>query len=197
MRILKEKLILFHHISCLPDTTVAKQVLSIQQHFNFRGLHEEVREFINKHQITDIRSFSKMDFKRYVREKIHSENREYLINWSKSYKKIDSLSLGCENYEFKKYFHELNLADSRIKFRERSSCMKTCRTMFPSDKENIKAMFQCYASSCSEIDILSHWKYCKVYSEIWKSKNLNLEKDSDLIRFYKEVIKSRTNELDQ
>ena len=158
--ILKNKLILYHHISNLPEGALSRRILDTQVRLKFRGLHEEVSQFLSRHQVTDIRKFSKIEWKKYVNRKLRIENRDFLIQWSEKYKKVDSLSLACEEYERKDYFSKLNLAQSRIKFRERSKCMTTCRIDYPSDPGNIKAMFKCF--HCDKVDILSHWRECKV-----------------------------------
>ena len=143
--------------------------------------------------MTDIRKFSKIEWKRYVNRKLRIENRDFLIQWSEKYKKVDSLSLACEEYERKDYFSKFNLAQSRIKFRERSKCMTTCRVDYPSDPGNIKAMFQCF--HCDKIDILSHWRECKVYEKFRESKSL--DNDADLVEYYQQIINLRRSELEK
>ena len=113
-----------------------------------------------------------------------------LLELSTPYKKIDYVSLALEEYETKSYLYNLNLAQARIKFRERSSCMKFCRTHTSSDETNIKAMFQCF--NCSKVDVLSHWRTCKSYENLRQNKNL--EKDEDLMKYYQEIIQIRSSE---
>ena len=122
-------------------------------------------------------------------DKLSKENRDFIIDWSKRYKKIDSLSLGCEEYERKPYFHKLSLAQARLKFRERSKTMKTCRTQFPGDTKNFKARFECF--HCDNIDTLIHWRTCPSYFHLRQSKNL--DDDFDLTTYYSEIIKMRAN----
>ena len=110
--------------------------------------------FLNKHEIIDIRKFTKKQWKTFVDAKISSENRNFLIEWSKNYKKINSLDLENEEYERKQYLYKLSLAQARIKFRERSKTMKLCRTHFSSDRSNFDAVFQCF--HCPKIDNLIH-----------------------------------------
>ena len=136
LRIMKAKLNLFHHISCLPEQALSHQILLNQQRLKLPGLQCEVESFLNKYEVTNIRSFTKQEWKVFVKDKIISENREYLLKWSEQYKKVDSLSLACEEFEIKPYFFKLNLAQSRLKFRERSKCMKFCRPHYPSDELN-------------------------------------------------------------
>ena len=134
----------------------------------------------------------KKDWKELINRKIDSENREFIINWSRKYKKIDTLSLECEEYEMKSYFFSLSLQDSRMKFRERSGCLKTCRVACPSDPANIKAAFKCY--ECDDLDTgPSHWLNCRVYSKIITERNLDISKDLDLMQYYKLIIQLRTN----
>ena len=193
MRILKAKLNLFHHISCLPEQALARQVLEVQQRLHLGGLHVEVSEFLARHGVTDVRQFSKFQWKKFVSEKIDTDNREFLIKWSESYKKVDSLSLGVEEYESKPYFNTLNLAQARLKFRERSSCMKFCRTHASSDAGNIKALFQCF--NCPKIDVLSHWRTCQSYAKL--RNNRNLDSDVDLLAYYQDIIQLRSAKVEK
>ena len=88
---------------------------------SFPSLYDDVKQFLFKYEIIDVNSYSKLNWKRLVADKTDMENRQYLIDWSRKYKKLDILSLECENFKFKDYFNKLNLAESRLKFRLRSS----------------------------------------------------------------------------
>ena len=192
LRILKETLLLYYHILCLPVSSVAYRVLKIQENKNFPSLRDEVVDFLNKHEVNNVQEFSKQSWRKYVREKILSMNREYILTGSKNYKKIDHVSMACEDFGMKDYFNNLNLADSRLKFRERSHCMTSCRTDYPSDLENIREMFSCY--HCDEIDTVDyHWKSCEGYKHLRANRNLNI--DSDLCGYYRDIIKLRIDEL--
>ena len=191
LRILKEKLLLYHHISCLQETAVAYSVLVIQERQNLPSLKDEIIHFLRKYEIVDVRKFSKLGWRKYVREKIHEMNREFILENSKKYKKLDYMSMACEEYGLKDYFNCLNLTDSRIKFRERSKCMTSCRTDYPSDQGNIKAMFQCF--HCDEIDSVGlHWKLCPGYAHLRENRNLQL--DTDLCGYYRDIINLREQE---
>ena len=191
--ILKSKLILYHHIANLPDTALCKKILESQIRHKLGGIHEEVGSFLARHQVVDIKNFTKTDWRKFVNRVLRRENREFLVEWSERYKKVDSLSLACEEYEKKEYFNKLNLAQSRIKFRERSRCMTTCRVDYPSDPGNIKAMFQCY--HCEKLDVLSHWRECNSYAQFRESKCL--DNDADLVLYYQQIINLRKSEIDQ
>ena len=82
----------------------------------------------------------------------------------------------------------MNLADSRLKFRERAKCMPSCRIDYPSNSENILAQFKCY--HCDEVNNGSlHWKTCSGYEHLRANKNLEL--DVDLCDYYREIINLR------
>ena len=100
-RILKEKLILYHHISTLPEQALAHRILDTQERHQLRGLSQEVRPFLSRHQVIDVKSFSKIAWKDFDKHNMSNENRDFLIQWSEKYKKVDSLSLACEDYSSK------------------------------------------------------------------------------------------------
>ena len=192
LRILKEKLILYHHITCLPQSSLAHQVLLVQERLRLPSLLDEVDQFLNKHEITDVKKFSKGEWKSFVKRTIHSENRETILKNAQKYKKIDYLELAEEEYGIKEYFSELNLAEARLKFRVRAKCVKTCKMHFPSDKQNIRTMFICPENKCSFVDSLSHWSLCESYAHLRQSRDLS--DDSQLLGYYQEIINLRIEE---
>ena len=115
MRLLKMKLNLYHHIECQDKKAISFQMMQIQKKLKLPSLHWEVLPFLNKHQILDVKIYPKAQWKHLVNDLIHLENRQTLIDWSKNYKKVDSLSLELEEYKVKGYFSQMNLADSRLK----------------------------------------------------------------------------------
>ena len=170
---------------------LAHRVLQKQEDLRIGGLFEEIRPFLIRHRVVNVRNFTKVKWKALVSQKIKDENREHLVRWSEKYKKVDSLSIGCEEYERKEYLNKLNLAQSRLKFRERSNCMKTCRVHYSSDKENIRALFKCY--HCDKVDSFPvHWKTCEVYSKFRELKCL--DNDVDLLNYYQQIINLRISE---
>ena len=154
------------------------------------SLRDEIETFLNEHQIVDVTQYSKNNWKAFVKEKIISKNRQSLLEMAKNLKKADYFSLACEDFKIKDYFSELNLDNVRMKFRERSQCIKTCRSHASSDFENMKALYQCY--HCSNQDVLSHWWVCESYKHLRINKNKN--SDADVCEFYRAVIKLRQSE---
>ena len=114
---------------------------------------------------------------------------------AKQYKKIDYISMACEDYEMKEYFLKLDLKGARIKFRERSKCMQTCMTHFSSDKKYLEAGFQCMSCNEGKIDTLLHWRDCVSHSQFRESRNL--ESDYDLVSFYQDIIQMRLSKLEK
>ena len=131
----------------------------------------------------------------FFNKKIAWDTQELLIKQAKSYKKLDSLSLSCEEYKIKDYFSQMNLEDSRLNFRIRSQCVQTCKTMYSSDWNNIKSSHMCPSHEGSpKLDILSHWSSCSMYSKFMKNRSLSNEQD--LLGFYRDVIKYRMQEAE-
>ena len=120
-------------------------------------------------------------------DKILDKNRLFLLDMAKSLKKIDYLSVACEDFGLKDYFSELSLDLARTKFREVTKCMKTCRSHASSDPENLYAMHRCF--DCSSQDTLDHWWICDAYKHL--RENMSKESDEDICRFYQAVINQR------
>ena len=134
---------LYYHICNLPKTALSFQVLKEQQRLKLPSVFDEIQPFLSKYGVSDITGFSKKDWSLFVKQKIDLENRNHILELSKNYKKLDYLSLSCETYEVKPYFYKLSLAQSRIKFQERSLTLKHVRLHYPSGKEYLKAAFSC------------------------------------------------------
>ena len=190
-RILKEKLVLFHHISCLPHASLAGQFLDLQQRLHFPGITDEVQGFLNRHEIVDVRKYTKIKWKNMIKRLIKGENRDFLIKTSQKYKKIDYLSLADEEYETKDYFSKYDLAKARIKFKQRSNCMPYCKMHSPSDKLNIETLFEC-PEGCGFQDSIFHWRRCRAYEHLRNNKNLDNE--FDLLSYYQNIINLRKQE---
>ena len=190
-KILKEKLLLYWHIRNLPPSSIAYQALIIQERLNLPSLLDEIVHFLNKFEVYDVLQFSKDAWKKLVSKNIVQMNREFIIESSKRYKKLDYVSMGCEDFGLKKYFLDLNLEDGRLKFRERCKTMTTCKTDYPSDMKNVRSLFSCH--HCDEVDSVNlHWKTCSAYSHLRENRNLN--SDVDLCAYYRDIINLRNQE---
>ena len=101
IRILREKLILYHHISCLPKTAIAHQIMKTQDRLNFPSLRQEILPFLAKFGVSDVTNFSKQKWQCFVKEAALELNRQKLIENFKSYKKLDFLELSVEEFGIK------------------------------------------------------------------------------------------------
>ena len=99
--ILKNKLILYHHVSTLPEREISHKILKQHMRHKLPGLYDDVTDFLNKYEVTHVTSFTKLKWAHFVKAKIENENREYLLNLFKPYKKLDYFALICEDYEIK------------------------------------------------------------------------------------------------
>ena len=86
-RVLKEKILLYHHISCLPGSSLALRVMNIQEKLNLPSLREEIQAFLCKFGVYDVKSYSKDRWKKFVRESCVELSRERILADIKKYKK--------------------------------------------------------------------------------------------------------------
>ena len=131
-------------------------------------------------------------WKNFVKSKIEFDIRDSLLESSKKYKKLDFLSLALEEEGIKKYFFNLDLAGSRMKFKERSNCVSTCKDSYRS--QNLTSMFCDFCTSKS-ICNLSHWRTCSGYSKLRISRDLS--QDSHLVSYLQDIIELRKSDLER
>ena len=67
----------------------------------FPSLSNEVKNFLAKYKIIDVKLFSKLKWKAFVLEKIKELNREILLEEMKQYKEIDVVELSLEDFGLK------------------------------------------------------------------------------------------------
>ena len=169
--------------------------MQCQERLHLPSLRDKVKSFLEEFQVVDVTLFSKAQCKRYVGGKILLPNCRFLLENMKRYKKVDSLSLPLEDFKKKEYFKTMDIHPLRIRFRERTKTLTSCRLHYRSDKENISRAFSCI--SCEKkgdkklnIDQLSHWYVCDSYTHL-KAKDSGGDPDQTLCDFYMRVIKFR------
>ena len=193
-RILQKKLLFLHHLANLPDNTLAKEVLCIQNKMGLPGIEQECSEFLSRFGMYDLCLYSKERFKKLVRGKIFELNREKLLNIikNKSYKKVNLESLEKQAYELKSYFKELKVNDSRIRFKIETKMLPTVKMNFQSDNKFTADNWVC--DGCrnghnDKRDSQSHVLSCEAYEVFRTGKDLT--KDQDLVDFFKLVVDHR------
>ena len=120
-RILKNKLLFYHHIKCLPNSSLAKEVLGVQAGLRLQGLYTDCRGFLCHHGVNNVEQFSKVQWKRMVKKKILQMNEDELVKKSLTKKNIN---FSGEKFAFKGYFQEMRIEDARSMF-------KICMNMLP------------------------------------------------------------------
>jgi hypothetical protein len=73
-RILRNKLLLLHHIATLTEDSLARQVYVVQRHLNLPGLLQECKNFLVNAKVTEIGKYTQIEWKRLVKAKIHDMN---------------------------------------------------------------------------------------------------------------------------
>ena len=99
------------------------------------GLVAELEQQLQDWNLNNIESYSKPHFKRILKELIYKKNREELLNWMKGYKKISFDYCRGRPHKMQDYFRELNIQDSRMKFRIDSFLVPTIRMNYKSHKK--------------------------------------------------------------
>ena len=93
-------------------------------------------------------------------------------------------------FETQAYFKTMKLKESRTMFGLNSKMTKTVKSHFWGDKKFSQELWMC--TFCSNIENISHIKFCPMYSQLREGKDLN--NDSDLVQYFTEVLKMRENQ---
>ena len=196
-RVLKKKLMFLHHLVNLPEPSLAKEVLTLQVDNDLPGIFKECKGFLNKFNIGDLSLYTKNQFKRIVNESINNLNRQRLIDQVKvkQYKKISLTNFENEKFEVKSYLTNLNVSDARLKFKIISHMVPTIKMNFQSEPAYARNLWACdiclIENGIGLRDSQSHILICPAYESFRHGKNL--ECDSDLVDYYKLVLKERSN----
>ena len=93
---------------------------------------------MNNHQ-----SYFKTAWKHKVTKKIRMKNAEDLVNWSQTYKKIDSQEVKKKLKQQNPYYKTLNLRESRTIFRKNSYILQSIRMNWKNHKKYKSEGFKC------------------------------------------------------
>ena len=75
-RILQQKLMFYYHVFHLPDTSLAKKCLNHQIMFSLPGVATECRDILDDWKIGDLKLFTKVQFKKLIKDQIISKNEK-------------------------------------------------------------------------------------------------------------------------
>ena len=184
-RIIRSKLIFYHHLLTLPETSLANEVLKIQESFELPGLVSECKDFMTLHDIKDAEEYSKLQWKKLIKAKILELNEAELVEQSQTYKKIDftGSKFICQNY-----LREMHCNDARSFFKLKTQMMPTVQMNFMRNPEFAKNLWTCQGCGVQK-DSQAHIIVCPGYANLRTNRNLN--SDGDLVDYFREVIRTR------
>ena len=155
---------------------------------------QECQEWLTWFEIDKLEKYSKLQFKRIIKKKIHEENKNDILNQLKSYKKLNWEEYKEEEFRVQPYFNTLNIPDTRTRFKLKSFMTPTVQMNFLSDPSYAKKLWTC--SGCSRggdaggcPDTQRHIIACTGYAKLRKRADLN--KDKDLVRNFQQIIQIR------
>ena len=187
-RIAQKKLLFYFHLLNLPTNSLAYEIAAMQTTMSYPGLMMECAELMEKYEITDVKKYTKIQWKRLVKKKVVDQNRaDILDNVKSNYKKLDHEVLREENCDQKEYLTTLNLPDARLKFALRAKMTKCVQMNYKGEPKYIKNGWKC--QDCDVPDTQDHIIRCPCYKELRVGKNLS--SDKDLVEYFRRVIQIR------
>ena len=184
------QLIRSHHL-----TSPTSEVLAIQTKEGLPGIVEECQDFLAKYEIYNLKQFSKLQFKHFVRKKISELNKDKLLVTArkKQYKKVKFDELETNDFKLKEYLRIFNIDDAKLRFRLKSQMVPGVKMNFQSDSKYTLDLWTC--DSCrlpGQIgyrDTQQHIFHCSAYGRLRQGRNF--EVDADLIDYFKQVLDLR------
>ena len=189
-RIILKKLMFLHHLKSLDDSTLAKQVLIVQDTNLLPGLVAECKEYIYKYRLPNILkvTMTHNEWKAKVKNMIKQENEKELKEQILKSKKLEDSDLPEEEFGRKLYLEELDLTSARTKFKFRTKMSQYVKMNYSSSPEYSQDLWRCH--SCrTKIDTQAHVLWCPEYSTLREGKSL--ESDQDLCEYLREVFRIR------
>ena len=188
-RIVKKKLLLYHHLLHLSHDSLAWQVAEIQVKLSLPGLIQECGAISEHLHLPEAISCSKSQWKKQVNLKIKEKNKNDILETiaRSDYKKLDLEELKAENFERKDYISKLNMSEARTKFAIRTKMTKSVKLNYKNDPVNKNSLWKC--EDCSYVDSQEHILWCQAYEQFRTNKDLS--DDKDLVRYFQQVLQYR------
>ena len=186
-RVLKKKLLFLHHLTILPENSLAAEVFRVQERLKLPGLARECEDFLIRFRITNVSSYTPLQWKNFVRRQISQMNQEEILQKMQKYKKISYKEFEGRQFEPQPYLKSMSTADARLRFKILARMTPTVGMNFKNDKDHRKTGWSC--PDCAEPDTQEHVLACSKYALMREDKDL--EKDMDLVEYFKEVITHR------
>ena len=199
-RILEEKLLFLHHVASLPDSALAKEVYVVQKQLALPGLVQECQEFLVRYGVADISTYTKSQWKQFVKPKIRELNKSKILHQvkTKDYKKLNYQLMERDDFRANPYLSKLNVTDARLRFKINCEMTPTIQMNFQSDSQHTKELWTC--PECAEPgdaigcrDTQRHVLICPGYEAF--RENMDLTNDKDIVTYFQQVIQHRLNNL--
>ena len=195
-RILKNKLIFYHHLATLPSSSLAQEIFSPQESLELPGLATECQDFLITNRIDRVKLYSKLEWKRHIKNIVCRMVEDDLRTDSLASKKINFTG---ESFGRKHYIGEMKTNDGRLMFKYRSRMTPEVQMNFMSNTDYARDMWTC--TGCKTVENEKSWKkdsqehilICPGYSELRQNKDLT--SDGDLVAYFREVILLRQNQI--
>ena len=153
---------------------------------------------------------------------LYIKNRNQLLEWTKSYKKVCYETCAKEKFEMKTYFCEMNIPDSRLYFRVLNFVTPTIRLNFKSDRKFRAEKYICtdciiedngidansQPTNPEEIEVTisdrrfrgfpdsqkHQMEVCSANADLRSGKNIR-ESEKDCVTFFHQLLQRRMNKL--
>ena len=129
MQIVKRKLLFLHHLISLDESSLAREILQVQDCRKLPGLVQESKNLITQLNLPDIfekqvfTGLSKLSWKRLVNSAIRKVEESRLKEIILVKSKLKDGPMATENFEQKEYLTTMKLPESRVKFQLRSKML--------------------------------------------------------------------------
>ena len=149
-----EKLLFLHHLTTLPEDSLAAEVLKVQDRLKLPGLAEECKEFLVRFRIPNVASYSKIQWKQFVKRQIWQMNKEEILEKMKTYKKIEYQKFENRRFEPQPYLKLMSPANVRLRFTIWAKMTPTVRMNFRNNREYRDSGWTC--PDCQSLDTQEH-----------------------------------------
>ena len=106
-------------MASLPDSALAKEVYVVQKQLALPGLVQECQEFLVRYGVEDITTYTKSQWKQFVKSKIRELNKSMILHQDKTkdYKKLKYQLMEKDDFQANPYLSKLNVTDTRLRFK--------------------------------------------------------------------------------
>ena len=193
-QVLYRQIMFTHHVATLSTGTLGRNFFELQQS---RNLYDSViipcLEILREWNISNIQSYSKLQFICVIIKLISAKNSKDLFDWGRSYKKIN-LHKYEEELKMQEYVKKLSLAKARLIFRKNCGFLNTVRMNFKNNKKYKSERYLC--PDCTNLNpTITHIDSQDLLTKCEGNKDLrsdlNLNDTSQLAEYLKRVIERR------